>query len=197
MDTLSFFLVQHGRLHSAEVAAGASYADRVFAGLTDEQMRVCPGKGLNSLVWLLWHMARTEDVAVNLVVSDGRQVFDDGWARRLGVSRRGIGTGMTENEVAELTARAEIAAVRAHRDAVGLRTREVVRTLAPAVWDEIVGSADIVRAATAGAFASGGGAGWQGASRGVRLGATAITHNAMHLGEAITVRSQGGFSLGI
>jgi hypothetical protein len=26
-------------------------------------MRVRPGKGVNSLAWLLWHVARTEDVS--------------------------------------------------------------------------------------------------------------------------------------
>jgi len=62
------------RLHTVEVGGGESYGDRVFGGLTDDQMRRRPASGLNSLVWLLWHMARTEDVAVNLVVSDGRQV---------------------------------------------------------------------------------------------------------------------------
>ena len=48
-------------------------------------MRTRAGKRLNSLVWLLWHMARVEDVVVNLVVADGRQVLDDGWALRLKV----------------------------------------------------------------------------------------------------------------
>ena len=204
MDTVSFFLVQHGGLHSAEVAGGTTYADRVFAGLADDQMRVRPGQGLNSLVWLLWHMARTEDVAVNLVVADGRQVLDDEWARRLNVPWRHIGTGMTDDEVSELTVRADIAGVRAYRDAVGLRTREVVTTLARPAWDEILGPADTARAAAAGAFRPNTGwvegvgyKAWQDRSRGAQLGGSAIIHNAMHMAEAITVRSQAGFGLGI
>ena len=80
-----------------------SFADRVFGGVTDEQMRVRPADGLNSLVWLLWHMARTEDAAVNLVVAHGRQVLDDDWTRRMNVPSRTIGTGMTDGEVADLT----------------------------------------------------------------------------------------------
>lgn len=203
MDTVSFFLVQHGDLHSSEVAAGASYADRVVGGLTDDQMRARPGKGLNSLVWLLWHMARTEDVAVNLVVSEGRQVLDDDWARRMNVPWRIIGTGMTDGEVAELTERADVDAVRAYRTAVGRRTRDVVRALRPEVWDEIVGFADTARAAAVSAFAPRtawvDGVGykpWQGHSRAARLGGSALRHNAMHLGEAVTVRGLAGFGLG-
>ena len=95
LDTVSFFLIEHGGLHAAEVAGGTPYVDRVFVGLTDDQMRARPGKGLNSLVWLLWHMARTEDVAVNLVVAGRPQVLDDDWLRRLNVPWRTIGTGPT------------------------------------------------------------------------------------------------------
>ena len=47
--------------------------------------------------------------------------------RRMNVPWRIIGTGMTEDEVTEMTGRADIASVRAYRSAVGLRTREVVR----------------------------------------------------------------------
>jgi len=138
VDALSFFYLQHARVHSAKVSSGSSLADLVFGSLTDQQMRVRPGKGLNSLVWLLWHMARVEDVAVNLVLIAGRQVLDDGWSSRLDVPRTDVGRGMTEDEVVDFTARADI-----------------------------------------------------------ELGPSAITHNAVHLGEAATIRSLAGISLGI
>jgi hypothetical protein len=202
MDAVRFFLVQHAQLHAAE--AGNSYSDRVFAGLTDEQMRARPGGGMNSLVWLLWHMARTEDASVNLVVSDGRQVLDDGWSRRMNVPGRTIGTGMAESDMADLSRRADLEAVRAYRDAVAQQTREVVRALPPEAWEEMVGFADTARGAAAGAFAPNtawtDGVGyrpWQGHSRAAQLAGSAIRHNALHLGEAVTVRSLGGFPLGI
>ena len=204
MDMVSFFLVQHGQLHAAQSGAAASYSDRVFAGLTDEQMRARPGGGVNSLVWLLWHMARVEDASVNLVVSNGGQVLDDEWARRTNIPWRTIGTGMTESDAADVTKRADIDAVRAYRAAVARRTREVVRALRPEAWEEMVGLADTSRAAAAGAYAPNtawtDGVGyrpWQGHSRAAQLAGSAIRHNALHLGEAVTVRSLGGFSLGV
>jgi hypothetical protein len=199
---MRFFLMQHGDLHSAAVAGCPTYADRVFAGLSNAQLRLRPDPSLNSLVWLLWHMARTEDVAVNLVVVDGRQVLDDAWIGRLNAPWRIIGTGMTETEVTELTARTDITALRAYRDAVGRRTQEVVRSLKPSAWEETVGPIDTGRAAAADAFGSGwlegiGYRSWQDQSRAARLAGGALRHNAVHLGEAITIRSQGGFALGI
>jgi hypothetical protein len=177
---------------------------RVFGNLTDDQMRVRPGVSLNSLVWLLWHMARTEDVAVNLVVAARPQVFDDAWARRMNIAERHMGSGMTADEVAALTARADVAAVRAYRMAVGARTREVVRVMAAEAWDEMLGLADTTRAAVEGAFGPNddwidgvGHRPWQGLPRGDQLGGTTIRHNAAHIGEAVTIRSLGGFGLGI
>jgi hypothetical protein len=167
-------------------------------------MRARPGAAVNSLVWLLWHMARVEDVSVNLVVSDGEQVLDDQWARRMDIRWRTIGTGMAESDVAELTKRADLGAVLAYRAEVARRTREVVRALRPEAWEEIVGRADTSRAAAAGAYAPNtawtDGAGypsWQGHSRAAQLAGSAIRHNALHLGEAVTVRSLGGFALGV
>jgi len=43
-------------------------------------------KQTNSLVWLVWHMARAEDVPVNLVVARGDQVLDEVRVKRLAVA---------------------------------------------------------------------------------------------------------------
>ena len=146
-------------------------------------------------------MARVEDVVVNLVVADGRQVLDDAWALRLNVPYRHIGTGMTDAEAVALTVGADIAALRAYRDAVGRRTREVVSALPGRPEDR---GRRRYRAAAAGAFgpntgwrADVGYTAWQDQSRAARLAGAAISHNAMHMGEAITVRGQSGFGLGI
>jgi len=53
-------------------------------------------------------MARTENAAVNPVVAGRDQVLDDEWMGRMDVLWRIIGTGMTDDEVTEMTARADI-----------------------------------------------------------------------------------------
>lgn len=200
MDLLSFFLEQHAAVHAREVSGHAHPAQRVFDGLTDDQMRLRPGPGLNSLVWLLWHMARTEDAAVNPVVARREQVLDDAWRRGMNAPWRDIGTGMTGDEVAELSTRADVAAVRAYRSAVALRTREVVAALAPDAWEETIGAEDIERAAAAGAFrdwAKGRTYPWMGWTRADQLGSSALRHNAAHIGEAVTLRGLAGFGIGV
>ena len=152
MDLVAFFLSQHAGVHAIDVSGRAFGTQRIFSELSDDQMRKRPGKGLNSLVWLLWHMARTEDVAVNLVVTGRDQILDDAWMRRMNLPWRIIGTGMTDNEVSEMTAQADVAAVRAYRAAVGIRTREVVQGLRADAWTDTIGDQDIKRAAATGAF---------------------------------------------
>src|SRR5215475_1105897 len=97
MDARDLFLDQHAAMHSAAVGGNKmSAAERTFAGLTDEQMRVRPREDLNSLAWLMWHIARAEDIFVNALLATGPQLFDDeGWAKRLIVARRDFGIGMT------------------------------------------------------------------------------------------------------
>jgi hypothetical protein len=202
MDAVTFFLMQHAGVHASE-DGGSSFFDRIVAGLGEADMRARPVAGVNSIVWLLWHMARTEDAAVNLVVADGRQVLDDEWIRRLGVDCRHIGTGMTDAEVSDATRRFDVAAVRAYRDAVGRRTREVVRGLPLRAWEEPVTLVDTTRAAAAGAFGPRApwvdGVGfkpWQDQSRTARLAGTALRHNALHMGEIVTVRGLAGKGIG-
>jgi hypothetical protein len=145
-------------------------------------------------------MARTEDAAVNPVVAAQDQVLDEDWLRRMNVLERTIGTGMTSDEVTEMSARADVAAVRAYRSAVGRRTQEVVRTLRPEAWDEIVEAPDIRRAAAAGAFrdwVEGARYPWLGWTRAEQLASSALRHNSAHIGEALTIRSIAGVGLDI
>jgi hypothetical protein len=203
MDLLPFFLDLHAATHAPDVA-GRDGVERWLSGLPEDHMRRRPREGLNSIVWLLWHMARTEDVAVNLVVAGRAQVFDEAWARRMKVPRPDMGTGMTTDEVATLSEHADVAAVRRYRSAVGIRTREVVQALAPGAWDEILSLADTTRAAAVGAFGRNdewvegvGHRPWQGHTRGHQLGQTAIRHNTAHIGEGVTIRGLAGFGLGV
>jgi hypothetical protein len=201
MDVRDLFLDQHAAMHSAAVGGNKmSLAERTFTGLTDEQMRVRPREDLNSLAWLMWHIARAEDILVNAVLAGRPQIFDDAWSRRLGITRRDFGIGMTSAEVTELTRQIDVGALREYRDAVGLRTREVVRGFKPEDWEGKVSTDAVERAAAGGAF----GArtetlvkAFPGRPRTAVLSGIALFHPAGHMGEAATVRTAGGFGTGV
>jgi hypothetical protein len=153
MDARDLLIEEHSAVHSAAVGGNkASLAERTFGGLTDDQMRVRPREDLNSLAWLMWHIARAEDIMANLIVNGRDQVFDDGWLPRLKIERRDFGIGMTKPEVSELSAKIDLAALRDYRDAVGRRTQEIVRAYGDKDWEGNLEATSVERAGALGCF---------------------------------------------
>ena len=200
MDARDLFLDQHSGVHSAAVGGNKmSGAERAFA-VSDEQMRVRPREDLNSLAWLMWHIARAEDIIVNTVLAGRDQVFDDSWQRRLNFARRDFGIGMTSPEVSELTGRIDLGALREYRDAVGRRTREVVGAFRPEDWEGQSQASALERAGADGAFGTRTEPlvkAFTGRPRAMLLSGIALFHPQGHIGEAITVRGAGGFGTGV
>src|SRR5438552_7930541 len=153
MDVRDLCLDQHAAMHSAAVGGNKmSAAERAFVGLTDEQMRVRPREDLNSLAWLMWHIARAEDIMVGGVIAGGDQVFGDAWMKRLNIARKDFGIGMKSPEVTDLTKQIDVAALREYRDAVGKRTREIVGGFKDADWGGNIEVAALERVAGQGAM---------------------------------------------
>ncbi len=192
------FLRQHAMLHSAVVEAGSewSYADAILEGLTEDQMRLQPGKGMNSLAWLIWHMARIEDVTMNFLIAGRPQVLDEtNWLEQLHLHRRDVGTSMNDAEVANISTLIHIPALRAYRAAVGRRTREIVRNLQPTEAEERVDATCIQSLLSAGALVEGAyglAEYWSGKRKTALLAMPATRHNLTHLNQAWLVRKKLG-----
>jgi len=201
MDAIQMFLRQHTQTHTADPGyTEGSLADMVLRGLTDEHIRRRPREGLNSLAWIFWHMARAEDAGMNVVLAGEPQVLDqDGWPARLRVPRRDIGTSMTSDEVAALSAEIDVTALRDYRAAVGRKTREVARRLPREGLEDLVDAPALARVTAAGVLSER--AQWVLPLWARRpkvwfLTWVAAGHNFAHLGEAICVRSQAGLDVG-
>jgi DinB family protein len=201
MDARDLLLDEHARMHATSVTGEkGTLAERTFGGLSEDQMRARPREDLNSLAWLMWHIARAEDIFSNLILSGRDQVVDDGWLPRLKIARPDFGIGMTKPEVAELTTQVDVAALRDYRDAVGRRTQEVIRGFGPSDWQGDLQAPALEKAAALGCFGPNGAMvakAFTGRPRLGILGGLLVTHAAMHMGEAQTVRTAGGFGSGI
>lgn len=199
MDGLELLLRDHARAHTRNVGkpeGGIAIGEFTFNTLSDDQMRRRPGEGLNSLAWLLWHMARTEDMAVNACIALRPQVLQEGdWAARLGIDRIDMAAGMTDDEVEDFTKQVNITALREYRDAVGKRSIEVLSAMSPDELDEPLDHATIMNAYADGTILEN--AGWLEAftkdkSKAFLLSHTLSAHNFMHIGEAFCLRSMIG-----
>src|SRR3712207_5702777 len=131
MDALTLIRLRYQEQYQNQLA--------VLDDLSDKQARMRPTAVLNSPIWLLWHLARTEDWYVNRFVVDQPQVLEQGdWLPRLGISETRVGTAMQDAEVGDVSARLDLAALRAYRQAVHERTGAVLEALQPDELDQLL-----------------------------------------------------------
>jgi hypothetical protein len=192
MDAAAFFLLRYEPLHGM-------MTDRLLAELTETHLRARP-HGQNSIAWLLWHVARAEDIGVNAFAYGRPQVFDEGdWAKRIGAGRRDLGTSVTSDEVDAFTAGADLRALTDYWRAVGDRTLETVRRDGERGWEDAVDPARMRRI-----ICDDGDYGprvdtrrvqtfYAGMTRAWALGHLALTHTFGHFAEAGVVRAMLGF----
>jgi len=192
------FFEQHALIHGPDASAGGrfSYEDLVLGGLTEAQLRLRPADDLSSVAWLVWHITRCEDVAVNVAIAGRPQVLDDGWAAKLGVGRDDIGTGMTPREVADLSERVDIDVLLSYRHAVGRQTRDVIAAIDDGTIEAPV-DADRDRQVAVLGDHVGWAVGRRPPWRGIDVLLLAAGHAYQHWGEAITIRSLSGLGLGL
>ena len=71
-----------------------------IAGLTSAEARWQPTAHTNHITWLVWHMARVEDVWVSRHLRGTPEVWTaDGWAVRFRMDPKSTGFGQTMEEV--------------------------------------------------------------------------------------------------
>jgi hypothetical protein len=191
---IELFLSQHAMLHSAKMSQTAvwSFEDSILDDMSEEQVRRIPDNCEHSVAWAIWHIARIEDVAMNMLVAGESQELQRGeWVERMKIGVRDTGNGMSEEEVADMSAAIDIEELRGYRVAVGLRTREIVEQLEPAELKQKVDPDRLEKVMVEGALVE--------AARGIRdywskrdiaglLLMPATRHSIVHLNEALRLK---------
>ena len=142
---IQLFLRQHAMLHSAKMAQSDSWSfeDEILNDMTETQIRRIPKNCEHSVAWCLWHIARIEDVTMNLLVAGNPQVLHkEKWLEQMKLSAQDTGNALPEEEVAALSNTIDIEALCAYRVAVGRKTRGIVQQLKP---DELKQKVDPLR----------------------------------------------------
>lgn len=132
LHAIELFLAQHAMLHAAEISGSGLYSfdEELWQGLSEEVARTIPCGEEHSIVWNLWHLARIEDVTMNILIADEKQIYQlEGWMENLQLPFCEVGNALNPTEIATLSATINIPALRAYRSAVGLRTRKLVQRL--------------------------------------------------------------------
>ena len=87
MNALDLYIREHAALHGPAVADAEFRVDWMLGDLSEAQWRARP-HGLNSLAWLLWHVAQVEDACLAPVVFGASPLLGDDRAARLNVRPR-------------------------------------------------------------------------------------------------------------
>jgi hypothetical protein len=127
---IELFLQQHAMAHSTKMAKTGlpSIEDKILDGLTDNQIKKMIGE--HSIAWILLHLARIEDITINMLVAGTEQLFTKaGWGKKMNVGIVHSANKMTDASVAELSAKIDVKALKAYRIAVGRQTRKIIQKL--------------------------------------------------------------------
>lgn len=144
---IELFLKQHSLLHSSRMSNSpiATLEDELVRDLSEETYRKYPvttPDTKNSIVWHIWHITRIEDMTMNVLVNNNKQVLY-GWYKQLNVSYPHSGNDMTEDEIADLSANINISSLLEYRIEVGRKTRKIVSGLQPGEFRQKVDGARI------------------------------------------------------
>jgi DinB superfamily len=122
MDIREFFLYLHNATHFTGKAAWT-----LDEAMVPHYRTVLPGH--NSIAWLLWHIARGEDWAIQTILQGGEQLLiREDWGTRMGVTYPGFGGGMSREEMIALTEQIDLEALRNYYTAVAAATQAFLRT---------------------------------------------------------------------
>ncbi|MFB9826576.1 DinB family protein [Lederbergia wuyishanensis] len=134
---VQLFLNQHSLLHSSSISqmVHETLEDKLMKNLDETTFRQFPVPNpdtKNSIAWHLWHIARIEDMTMNLLVADEQQVlYSANWLEKMNISFTHSGNDMPEEDIAILSSRIDIHSLLAYRAAVGIQTQKVISSLKP------------------------------------------------------------------
>lgn len=143
---------------------------QVLAGLSRAQVDCRPAADANSIGWLVWHLARQQDVQIAQLAGTDQVWFTGNWVGRFGLDlpRDSMGYGHTSTEAAKVSA--EPALLLGYLDAATTATVSYLRGLQPTALDDVIDDS------------------WDPpVTRGVRL-VSIVDDAAQHAGQAAYVR---------
>jgi hypothetical protein len=156
-EWLELFLIQHAQVHAAEMSGASvwSFEDEVLNGMEEGSICRIPEREEHSIAWILFHLARIEDVTMNMLVAGGEQLWErDGWMKKMGAPIADTANAMNVEKVTLLSEAIDVPALCAYRKAVGRNTRQIVSQLSTFELDKMVDTARLEKVRLAGAVAS-------------------------------------------
>jgi uncharacterized damage-inducible protein DinB len=84
----------------ASLTESKEYIDRAINVLSEEELSFQPKPHSNSIAFLLWHVARVEDLWINRILQGGKEIYEsEGWHKKFGTPAQDSGFGYDINKL--------------------------------------------------------------------------------------------------
>ncbi len=104
-------------------------------GLTEAELRWQVSLDTNTIIWLVWHMARVEDDWINDRIAGGQTIWNSGgWATKTGISSEGSGWSQKLDEIREFPS-IDVKLLISYYDAVRSAAFDVIDAMSEADGD--------------------------------------------------------------
>ncbi|MDR2932861.1 MAG: DinB family protein [Oscillospiraceae bacterium] len=124
------FLDLHAKLHLSTISnTKQNEVDLLLNDLAPREYGIMPTSKDETIAWVLWHVARIEDLTMNILVAGRVQLFNDDLKKQLNSPISDTGNALSDDEIMDLSRRLNIDKLIAYRNAVGERTRDIVKAL--------------------------------------------------------------------
>lgn len=140
-EAKQLFLDIHARLNEARVSnTSFNEVDQLIQDLTVEEYAVMPTKNDETIAWVLWHIARIEDITMNILVAKQKQIFNEDWQTLLHCPITDTGNALNDDEIIELSHSINIQELLNYRNEVAKQTRKIVSLL---TYEDMIRKVDI------------------------------------------------------
>lgn len=103
-EAKKIFLEIHASLHLSKVSGtDRNEVDALTEDLQDEEYTVMPTIKDETMAWAFWHIARMEDLTMNILVAGQEQVFDSAWKLRMNATILDMGNALNDEEILRLS----------------------------------------------------------------------------------------------
>jgi len=124
------FLELHARLHLSEISnTEHNEVDALIGDLMNNEYAIMPTAKDETIAWVIWHIARIEDLTMAILVAGEEQLFNDEWKQKLNSPITDTGNALCDNEIINLSKSLVVQELLNYRNEVGKRTRQIVKSL--------------------------------------------------------------------
>lgn len=130
-EARALFVNMHKLVHFSEISGlkSPTLMDILFDSLHKNELAIMPTQKDVTIAWSLWHITRIEDLTINILVNESDQILNDKWLGKLKTKVTDTANAMTDDEIMDFSLNIDVDALKDYRNAVGLRTQEVMKNL--------------------------------------------------------------------